>query len=255
MEKQTLTLKLDYKIISLVLLAVIAGMLALWRPWQDNTSDTRKITVSGEATVKAVPDQFLFYPSFSRTTEDVEAAKNELNTFGSKLLEDLKALGVPEEKIKLDSSSYDDYRLMIAPDKPETSGAQTVSLQVTITVDNKELAQKVQDYLAGTDAKGQLTPQASFSTEKQKQLESEARQKAIDDAKAKAEQTATNLDTKLGKVIEIKDGAGFGGCYGGVCPLIGMAEDAGSARSSASIPITPGENELSFSVEAVFALR
>ena len=254
MEKQTLTLKLDYRIISLVLLAVVIGMLALWRPWQNGTSETRKITVSGEATVKATPDQYLFYPSFSRTTADVEAAKNELNAFGSKLLEDLKALGVPEEKIKLDSSSYDDYRLMVAPDKPEGSG-QTVSLQATITVDNKEMAQKVQDYLAGTDAKGQLTPQAGFSTEKQKQLESEARQRAIDDAKAKAQQTAANLDTKLGKVIEIKDGAGFGGCYGGVCPLIGMAEDAGSSRSSTSIPITPGENELSFSVEAVFALR
>ncbi len=248
MDNRSLTLKLNYKIIILALLIIIVGMLAAWRPWQEE--GTRKISVSGQATIKAVPDQFVFYPSFSRTSSNSEAAKNELNAFGSKLLNEVKALGVPEEKIRLDSSSYDDFRYYPV-DKPGTD-EQIITLQVTITVDNKDLAQKVQDYLAGTDAKGQLTPQASFSTEKQKQLEGEARQKAIEDAKAKADQTAANLGTKLGKAIEVSDGSGFGGCYNGICPMMGAAEDS-STRSS--LPVTPGENEFNFTVQVTFALR
>jgi uncharacterized protein YggE len=249
MDKQSLNLRLDYRILTLALLAVVISMLAVWRPWEG--SETRKITVSGQATVKAVPDEFVFYPSFSRTASDAETAKSELNTFGQKLLNEVKALGVPEEKIKLDSSSYDYYYPV---DKPQQTDEQTVTLQVTITVDNKELAQKVQDYLASTDAKGQLTAQASFSTEKQKTLEAEARQKAIEDAKSKADQTAANLNSRLGNVLEISDGTGFGGCYGAICPMMGAAED--SAKSSrSSLPVTPGENELNFTVQVIFALR
>jgi uncharacterized protein YggE len=244
-----LTLKLDYRILCLLLVIVIGVMLSLWRPWEDKpTAATRKITITGEATVKGTPDEFVFYPDFERTGTDLDSMKNELNTFGTQLMADLKKLGVPENKIKLDSSSYDRYSYY--EDKP--SGSQTISLYVTITATNKDMAQKVQDYLAKTDAKGQLTSYPQFSTETQKKLENQARQKAIADARSKADESAKNLNVKLGKVVEVKDSSD----YGGITPLMMGANSASGVedKATASLPVTPGEDEVDSSVSVTFAL-
>lgn len=244
------TIKVDFRIVSAALLLIIVGMLALWQPWSA-PSAARKITVSGAATIQAVPDEFVFSPSFERSGTDAAAMKNDLNTFGTKLVSDLKKLGVADSSIKLDSSSYDGYYSYTPTDQQ-----QTISLRATITVTSKDLVQKVQDYLAGTDAKGQLTAQAQFSDTKQKQLQSLARQDAIANARQEAEQTAQGLGAKLGKVLEVNDVStpNFG-CngLGIICPMNSAL--AGQSADKASLPVTPGMNELQASVSVVFAIN
>jgi uncharacterized protein YggE len=181
MNNQTLSLKINLKIVCLLLLTIIATMLFVWKPWDTSANGARKITIVGEAEIEAVPDEFVFYPTFNRTGTDQQKLKEELNTFGQKLQVDLKGLGVKEEDITLDSSSYDLYYY----EKPD-SEEKTVTLATTVKVSDKELAQKVQDYLAQTDAQGQLTAQSQFSEKKRKDLETEARDKAIEDARTKA---------------------------------------------------------------------
>ncbi len=246
MKPQTISLKLDLRIISLILLVIIAAMLAMWHPWS-STATTRKITINGEATVKAVPDEFVFYPSFERQGTDTAALKNDLNTYGTKLQTELKALGVNENDITLNSSSYRDYP--IAMDTTTDTEKQTVTLQVTITVPTKELAQKVQDYLAKTDAKGTLTSQPQFSETKRKEIENTARQQAIEDARKKANQTVGNLDAKLGKVLEVNDASGF--------DILPMAADSASGAKAAiaSLPVTAGKQSVSVTVQVIFALK
>lgn len=221
-------------------------MLGLWRPWQHASSVTRKITITGNATVKAIPDEFVFNPSFERTGTDVNKLKGDLNTYGTKLNADLKKLGIAENDIKLDSSSYNNN--YYSP-TTTTTDTQTITLQATIMVPNKTLAQKVQDYLAGTDAKGQLTSQPQFSDSKRKSLESSARLQAIADARQKADQTASNLGAKLGKVIEVTDQQNIS-----VRPL-GVINDAASASTSSSLPVTPGKNQVDSTVQVVFSLK
>jgi uncharacterized protein YggE len=251
MNTNTINLKLDLRIVCLVLVVIIATMLGIWRPWESTVAPTtRKITITGQSTVKATPDEFVFNPSFERTGTDLTAMKNDLNSFGTKLLADVEKLGVTSSEVTLDSSSYDSYYT------PTTDGtSQTITLQATITVPNKDLAQKVQSYLAGTDAKGQLTAQSEFSTTKQKQLEDTARQQAIDDARKKADQTATSVGAKLGKVLEVSDQSNTGGgCGSGpalICPLA-----SGTANNSiSSLPVTPGTSEVSADVQVVFELQ
>jgi uncharacterized protein len=208
--KKNLTISLDFRIVSLVLLVALIGLVIYTKPWQQATSgETRKITISGEATLEAEPDEYVFYPSWEKSTQD------EITALNDSLLKGLKEVGVEDSSIKNNASVYDDYRPMpaVEPGQPEKSLVRTLSL--TITVGNKDLAQKVQDYLLTTSPQGAITPSVQFSTQKQKTLEDEARSAAIADAKKRAETTASGLDAKVGKVLEpgrrriSDDGPGF----------------------------------------------
>ncbi len=242
------TLTLDLRIIIVILLLTIIGMLAFWRPWEPQKID-RTITITGTAEVQATPDEFVFSPTFQHTGTDTTKMKADLDTFGTKLSTDVQKLGIAGSAITLNSSSYGSSVEPVPMDvgsKP--SGQQTVTLSVTIKAPTQALAQKVQDYLAATDATGQLTSQPSFSKQKQKDLEKQARDKAVADAKDKAGDTAKNLSVTLGKVVSVKDQPNQGIVY----PM-----SASTSKDSAvsSLPVTPGTSSVSMSVEVVFELR
>ena len=57
---QTLSIRLDFRLVSVVLVVVIIGMIALWRPWDDPRAKDRTIEVSGTSKISAVPDEFVF---------------------------------------------------------------------------------------------------------------------------------------------------------------------------------------------------
>lgn len=240
------TFRLDLRIVVIILVIIILAMLAMWRPWESSRSD-RTITTTGQAEVKGEPDEFAFSPYFERKGSDATKSKAELETFGKKLLDDLVKLGVPKDNVTLNVNSYDIGLRPTGPAEP-SSPESNVNLTTTIKVSSKELAQKVQDYLAATDAKGQLTSQPSFSQSKRQELENQARDKAIKDAQGKAERTASNLKTKLGKVKQVKESQNQGIAY----PAI--AEDTKNLGVS-GLPVTPGAQPVSTSVEVIFELQ
>ncbi len=231
-----------------VLLVVILGLLLWSQPWSRATTNgtTRTITVSGEATLEATPDEYVFYPYFEEKGNDQEALKESLNTKANAAVEKIKDIGVPEDKIKLDASSYDRWYW-----RENEEGVLAVNL--TITVTDKDTAQEVQDYLLTLDTKGQLTPQASFSKDRQKELDAEAVEKASSDARSKAEAQAALFGAKLGKVVKVDQGSDS------VFPtyMRGVAEstDDVALEQSASLPVLPGQNEYSQTVNVTYELK
>ncbi len=245
-----LRLSIDYRIISLVLLIALAICVFMWKPWVSPAPSDRKITVNGQATIKAVPDQYLLSPYFEFDSADRTKATADATTKAKQISEKLKEIGVKDTEIKSNTNSYDKYMPVIA----EGGTNPSVQLSYTITLSSKDTAQKVQDYFLGLNAKGQISPQATFSESKQKTLEASARDNAIADAKSKASKTAEQLGSKIGKVITISDDStGVNPCgRKGLCPVSMMSADE-SAKSS--IPIQAGENEFTASVQVVYELR
>lgn len=247
--KTRINLSLDYRIIVLMLLAVIGGMLFTWKPWDAaRNNSTRTIEVTGEAKISAEPDEFVFYPSYEAKNADKQVAINELGKKSEELVAKLKGLGVSDAKIKTDSSGYgggDTY-----PGYPEKQQDPTYTLRLTVTVGTRELAQKVQDYLVTTAPSGAVSPQPSFSDAKRKQLEGQARDNATKEARAKADQSARNLGFKVGSVKSVVDGVGFGG----ITPLQ-RAEKSDAATATPQLSVQPGENELQYSVTVVYFVK
>jgi uncharacterized protein YggE len=245
------TLSIDYRIVSLLLLVALAVCVFLWKPWAGGTAATRKITITGQATVKGVPDEYRLNPYFEFTGDHTKATA-EAAAMAAQVTAKLKELGVKDTEISSNTSSYDKY----VPLSADGSTQDNMQLSYTITLTSKDTAQKVQDYFLGTAAKGQLSPQATFSQTKQKELEAQARQNAIDDAKSKAAKSAAQVDAKLGKVVTIKDQGTSGGCgANSICPLsMSIAADSAEAARS-SIPVQSGQNEFTSSVQVEYELR
>ncbi|HUS26338.1 MAG TPA: SIMPL domain-containing protein [Nevskiaceae bacterium] len=245
--KSKLNVSLDLRIIVLVLLAVIVAMLFIWKPWASTPANARTVEVTGEAKLTDKPDEFVFYPSYQFKNTDKSAALAELTKKSDEVVAKLKALGVADSKIKTNSSGFD-YRVYAE----DSSNEATYTLQLTVTVGTTALTQKVQDYLVTTSPSGAVSPQASFSDSKRKNLESTARNLATKDARKKADQMAANLGFKVGKVKSVSDSQGFN--------TLPFAAGRGTSAAVAdtkteSLTVQPGENDLDYSVTVEYFIH
>jgi len=243
------SLAIDGRVIIFLLLAVIASMLVVWRPWSSPAVEGQSITVSGESTVTAEPDEFVFAPTYQFTNANKDTALAELVKKSDDIVAELKKLGVQDSQIKTNSTGNKVY-----PYTRNSTGSTTYTFQPTLTLTSKDLAQKVQDYLVSTSPMGSVSPQANFSDAKRKELESKARDEATKEARGKADQSAKNLGFKLGKVKSVTDGAGFGEIY----PT--MSDGASSLELSApdtkrQLAVQPGENKLNYSVTVIYYVK
>jgi len=241
---KNIKLAVDLRIICVLLLLVIGVLVYFLAPWESKTS--RTITVSGEATTKAEPDEFQFNPTYQKKGTDRAATQQELIAKVNEVVAKLKEIGVEESSITLASSTYDNYY--------NDGTNEITSNTLTITISDKELSQKVQDYLITTAPEGQISPYASFSTAKRKELEEGVRSEAVADARKKAERTVSELGQKLGKVVSIADNQGgismpFMGHEGGVMAM----DTAGVSRSS--LAVLPGKQDVSYTVEVTYEIR
>lgn len=236
-------MNIDLRIVCAVLLALLIVSVVLWQPWE--SSSTRTITISGEASKKAEPDEYQFSPTYQKKGTDRAAIQKELTDKVNEVVSKLKELGVDESDITLASSTYDNYW---------NDGSDEITTDtITIIVGNKELSQKVQDYLLTTAPEGQITPYPTFSTEKRKEIEDQVRTDAIADARKKAERTVDELGARLGKVITVEDQSD-----GVVMPyMMGRGEVSTMAVdvASSSLPVLPGKQEVSYTVLVTYQIK
>lgn len=237
-------MNIDLRIVSAILLVLLIASVVLWKPWQSDS--TRTIVISGEASQKAEPDEFQFSPTYQQKGTDRATIQKELAEKVNAIVSKLKELGVDESDITLASSTYDNYW--------NDGSNEFTSNTVTVVVRDKELSQKVQDYLLTTAPEGQVSPYPTFSTEKRKSVEDQVRTEAIADARKKAESTVSELGAKLGKVVTIEDQAG-----GGIFPMMGRAEGGMAvsdiAVSSSSLPVLPGKQDINYTVRVTYQIK
>lgn len=245
---QAVTIKLSWRSVAAILLATNIISIIMWQPWNTTPTTARKITVSGEAVIEAVPDEYVITPYFEYTNADRAVATDELTKQSTAITTKLKELGVKDEQIKSSTNGYDKYSYTDAG-----TTTNTLQLQYTITLSDKDMAQKVQDYLLTLKPKGQISPVVTFSENKRKELEEQVRAKAIDDAKAKAEKTAAQLGSKVGKAVNVSDGAGYGMpmpvAYGSVGTMEARLD------TSASVPVQEGQDKFRYSVSVEYELK
>ena len=131
-------------------------------------------------------------------------------------------------------------------------------MALTIAITDKDLAQKVQDYLVTTSPSGSITPQISFSVAKQKVIETQARDESLIDAKSKAESSAKQLKVRLGRVAKVGNISSDS-----ITPLAWMSDSpigattnsTDSSNTSSSYTIQPGLNDYGFKVEVTYEIN
>ncbi|MGZ4383398.1 MAG: SIMPL domain-containing protein [Gaiellaceae bacterium] len=198
----------------------------------------RTISVSGSGTVKAPPDLVEFDFGVSRTAATAKAAMSENSKAMQRLIVTLKAGGiVPRDMQTQQVSVY-----------PQTNANGTttgfiVSNSVHVKLHAVEKAGTLVEQAVAAGANNVNGP--SFSRANPDALTVKALELAYDKARAKAAAFAQHVGLKLGKPVSIQESGE---------PGVVFSASAPRAAKDSSVPIEPGQTEVSASVSVSFEL-
>jgi len=225
-----------------IILAIALGTL-LALPAQAQSEPPASISVTGEAKISAPPDLAQIDGGVTTEARTAREASEANNAAMGKVLLALKGAGIDEK-------DYQTSRLSLQPqNSSKTSGPPTItgyraSNRVTIRLrDVTKLANAI-DTLVGAGAND--IGGINFMVSQASKLLDEAREKAIADARRKAEIYAKATGVTLGAPLAISEG-------GAPAPIAFRRMAAGVPESSA--PVAPGEETLQLSVSVSWAIK
>ena len=243
--------------IFLIILAVSA--LKEFRFIGSGVTATNTISVSGTGDVFAVPDTATFSYSVMATAKDVVTAQTEVNTKGNAIMAYLKSQGVNEKDIQTTDYSVNphyEWKTAVCPAGGYCPGGrQTLTgydVNETVTVKVKD-TNKAGTLLSGIGGKGATNLSGlSFTIDDQTALEAQARTKAIDDARTKADELAKELGVSIVRVVGFNEDQGGRPMY--YSKVAAMSADSGGAAAPAP-EIATGQNKITSNVSVTYEIR
>lgn len=221
------------------------------------------ITVSGHGEAMAVPDIATFSFSIVSQKSTVAAAQTEATTKINAVTEYLKAQGIEAKDIQTsDYSVYPqyDYQSSVCPAAssmvsycpPGKQVLRGYEVRQTTTIKVRDTA-KAGDLLTGVGGKGATEVSGlNFTFDKPDAVQDEAREKAIADAKEKADVLAKQLGVSIVRVVSFNES---GGSY--PRPMAysvgGAAMDSSTKSSTPEISV--GQNKVTNDVSVTFEIR
>jgi len=201
------------------------------------------ISVTGEATVSVPPDQAQIDGGVTSDAKTAREASEANNAAMGKVLLALKGAGIDEK-------DYQTSRLSLQPQyAPNRSGPSPVvgyraSNRVTVRIREVAKIAGIIDVLTGAGAND--IGGINFVVSQASKLLDDAREKAIADARRKAEIYAKAAGVTLGEPLSISE-------EGSAAPVFRSKMVAGGMAAAA--PVAQGEETLSVSVSVSWAIK
>jgi uncharacterized protein YggE len=203
------------------------------------------ISVTGEATVSVAPDQAMIDGGVTSDAKTAREAAEANNAAMAKVLAALKGAGLDDKDTQTSRLSLQPkYTADRASGAPATVNGYRASNRVTIKVRDVSKVASVIDTLVGAGANeiGGI----NFVVSQASKALDEAREKAIADARRKADIYAKAAGVTLGDPISISEE--------GSAP-VPMYRSKMAAPMAASAPVAQGEETLSVSVSVSWAIK
>lgn len=215
-------------------------------PPQGDSNTTNGITVSGLGEVRAAPDIAIINIGIEASGATVQEARDKGADAANKLIASLKGNGVEDKDILTTSVNIYPQYFYSQNDPPRITG-YIANNQLAVTVRDLEKAGKVIDdgVAAGGDAA--RLQGIAFGIDDPEPLLKEAREKAVADAKSRAETYAGAAGVKIGAIVSISESSSTGS------PILRAPATGGSFDSAT--PIQPGETTVSANVAIRFAIE
>lgn len=162
--------------------------------------DAPHIVVSGEGKITAKPDSARLSFAFDSRAAQPLPAKKAVDQGVDRLLEALSRFGIADEDIEagsLQASEDVDY----TDSGRRVSNGYEASRKVTVLLKQIDRLNELID--AGLASGATSFDNLQFQSTQAEQLRSEAKRKAIQDARAQANETAEALGTRLGPIYSI----------------------------------------------------
>jgi uncharacterized protein YggE len=215
-----------------------------------NLVSQQGIWVSGQGKATAVPDIVTLSLGIEAEEESVAEAQLQAAEAMDDVMNALRDNGVAGKDIQTQRFSiFQVTRWNNLEQKQEVVGYRVVNL-VTAKIRDIDKAGTIIDAVA--EAGGDLTRinNISFSVDDPTPYREEAREEAMAEAKAKATQLADLAGVTLGRPTYISEG-------GGAPPPVPVFRDFAIAEAGAAVetPISPGEVELTVTVQVAYDIR
>lgn len=217
---------------------------------QDTTpAGVRTITVVGEGQVSIKPDTAHATIGVEVIKPTVKEASAENKKVIATVLDALKKQGIVEKDIQTSGFSIFAERFGQDGSGNADQVRYHVSNNVMVVIRNLD---KVGDVLdAAIEAGANNIYGVDFSLEDTSKIQSDARAKAIADAKAKAEDLGKLSGVTIGDVVSVSEVVGGNGAYyaSNFAKATGVGMGGGSA-----VPVNPGELKLTMQLQVVYAI-
>ncbi len=239
--------------------AVMLGMLAMVGCGSGSTtpndvnvnlnSQTTGIWVSGEGKVDATPDVAIISVGIQSQEVTVADAQAKAAEAMDKVMQALKAQGVDEKDIQ--TASYYISQVTRWDNDKQEQIITGYSVTNTVTVKVRDVTKAGTTIDAVAAAGGDLTRVngITFTLDDPTSKYNDARDLAIANAKAKAQQMAEKSGAKLGKITYITESTNYSPIYRGY-----DTKANGAAPEAVSTSISAGELQISTTVQIAYAI-
>lgn len=211
-----------------------------------STSQQTGIWVSGTGEVMAVPDVAILTVGVEARKATVKAAQSEAAAAMNAVVDALKSNGVGDKDIQ--TLWYSIVPVTRWDDKTDEQITTGYSVTNTVTAKIRDISKAGTIIDAVADAGGDLTRISgiTFTVNDPTAYYSQAREKAMKDAAAKAQQLAALAGVTLGKVIYISESGGY------IPQPIRLYDSA--VGGSGYTPISPGELDIILTVQVAYTI-
>jgi len=228
--------KFNLIIVSLIVVGLLAACSPSAAP--STAENERSMSVSGTGRVTVVPDIASINIGVRSEAEAVTDALDSNTAQANRISQALQDLGVAEDDIQ--TSNFNVYPSdRYDPMTGQVEGRYFV-VENTVNVTVRDLSTLGEVLTAVVDAGANNIYGINFDVEDRDAAVAEARQLAIEDAKANAQAIAEESGVELGEILNIS-------VYSGSTPTI-YYDAKGGAYSEAAVPIAAGT--LSITMEA-----
>ncbi|GFG86883.1 SIMPL domain-containing protein [Mycolicibacter algericus] len=224
--------------------AALAGCDAV--PGADGPEPSRQVTVVGSGEVQGIPDTLTTEASIEFVAADVTTAMNQTSERQQAVIDALIDAGVDRKDISTTGVSLQPQYGNAEPGGSANITGYRAGNTIRVKVERESASQVLAVIVrAGGDAT--RIHGISYSIEDDSQLVRDARERAFNDARDRAEQYAQLSGLQLGRVLSISEVAGG-------TPSPTSVEAPMPRAMAAPPPVEPGQQTVGFSVTAVWEL-
>jgi len=210
---------------------------------QTSVANMPQIVVIGTGEVKVEPDMASVLIGVETTAPTTQQALAQNSSQAQAIIDQIRQLGIEARDIQ--TTGINIYP--VYDEKGREITGYTVNNTVQVTIRNLAQAGNLIDSVVQVGANRIYG--ISFGVSDPERVLSQAREAAIANARARAEQMARASGTSLGRVLFITENLG-------ASPIpISMMAEARAAVGNAAPPIQPGQQTYSASVQVTFELR
>ena len=253
-----------FSLLSVFVVVLVIGALYSTRYISNASSSANTVVFSGEGKVSAKPDVAIVNFSIVTTAKISKDAQNANSKKSNAVTDYLKKQDIADKDIKTTSYtiqpqySYPRPYIMPVPmgvesypisdsSEPKITGYQ-VTQSFEVKIHDTLSASKIVDGLVTVGAS--QVGEVRFDIENSDAIKSEARAKAIAEAKKKADTLTSQVGIRLGKIVNFEETSnGYPG------PMAYMKAE-GMGGGGSTVPSLPtGENEITVSVSITYQIK